>query len=62
MVKLLHQYLPENGIEIIDHTHIEQARYQMKETYKWGGKEDLVFSISSSVVNIFHHSNFSSIL
>jgi len=42
MVKLLHQYLPENGIEIIDHTHIEQARYQMKETYKWGGKEDLV--------------------
>lgn len=37
VVKLMHQYLPENGVEVIDHTHIEQARYQMKETYKWAG-------------------------
>lgn len=39
MVKLMRQYLPEKGIDVIDHKHIEQARYQMKQTYKWGGTE-----------------------
>ncbi len=37
VVKLMQQYLPENGVEDIDHRQVEQARYQLKETYKWGG-------------------------
>lgn len=37
MVKIMQQYLPENGIKIIDHKYFVQARYQIKETYKWGG-------------------------
>lgn len=41
IVKLMHQYLPENGIQAIDHNHIEQARYQMKETYRWAGIQKL---------------------
>ncbi len=38
MVKLMQQHLSENGVEVIDHNHIEQARNQMRETYRWAGE------------------------